>query len=421
MTAGYCRPLVAAAHRENPMPVSPHHPACRRPAIRRPAAGGFTLLEILISITIILILVGLLFPAITKIRLASYKAATQNQISVVSVALQQYYTDFNAYPGPLPVEQLDTADGLTNADPRTPTSGQPFIYDTAGNTVNLTWAANASLPTTTDFTHITGNENCVLGLCGGLVVNQLTTPVTFTYDSSQVFPDTANVNDLSPDPKGPRSLGFNNVKSHTAYLNPKAGELSSPYQNFATTDNAGIVAKDTFLPELVDKYPTPMPFLYMRASRGAVGVATFAGKDGLGGTAISTTSTTGSTVPLPCQYDLREVYGYTGSNIGLTLNDPRVSGPGGGHGLQYVWYPSGTPPTTTNIPSGGRTLQTAPEIDGWAYLRNPDIGPQPVSGNITQTDTGAPRSKDSYVLISPGPDRIYGTIDDIVSFGSVQP
>ena len=60
------------------------------------------------------------------------------------------------------------------------------------------------------------------------------------------------------------------------------------------------------------------------------------------------------------------------------------------------------------------------QIDGWAYLRAPDIGPQP-TGDAVTTDTGTPRSKDSFILISPGSDRIYGTADDIVSFGPVGP
>jgi hypothetical protein len=32
-----------------------------------------------------------------------------------------------------------------------------------------------------------------------------------------------------------------------------------------------------------------------------------------------------------------------------------------------------------------------------------------------------PRQKDGYILVAAGSDRMYGTNDDIVSFGSVQP
>ncbi len=41
----------------------------------------------------------------------------------------------------------------------------------------------------------------------------------------------------------------------------------------------------------------------------------------------------------------------------------------------------------------------------------------PAQTNLTSTA----RSKDTYILISAGPDRVYGTADDICSFGTVAP
>ena len=53
--------------------------------------------------------------------------------------------------------------------------------------------------------------------------------------------------------------------------------------------------------------------------------------------------------------------------------------------------------------------------DAYPYLRNPQLsGPQ-----NSNTATQVPREKDKYILISAGPDRIYGTNDDITNFGSV--
>lgn len=45
--------------------------------------------------------------------------------------------------------------------------------------------------------------------------------------------------------------------------------------------------------------------------------------------------------------------------------------------------------------------------DLYPYLTNPTIA-------------NTPRNKDGYILISAGPDRIYGTDDDICNFGSVK-
>jgi hypothetical protein len=42
----------------------------------------------------------------------------------------------------------------------------------------------------------------------------------------------------------------------------------------------------------------------------------------------------------------------------------------------------------------------------------------PPTGDL-QT-TGTPRAKDGYILISAGADGMYGTLDDITSFGDVQ-
>ena len=47
--------------------------------------------------------------------------------------------------------------------------------------------------------------------------------------------------------------------------------------------------------------------------------------------------------------------------------------------------------------------------DAYAYFKNPaspELEPQP-------------RQKDGYILIGAGSDRVYGTADDITSFGAV--
>jgi hypothetical protein len=50
--------------------------------------------------------------------------------------------------------------------------------------------------------------------------------------------------------------------------------------------------------------------------------------------------------------------------------------------------------------------------DAYPYLLNPQLSTPAVP---------IPRAKDGYILISAGPDRIYGTPDDITSFGKVVP
>ena len=73
------------------------------------------------------------------------------------------------------------------------------------------------------------------------------------------------------------------------------------------------------------------------------------------------------------------------------------------HGLRYVGiYGAGQVSPLTPGPGYAYPLPAFP------YLQNPQI-------------PFTPRQKDGYILVAAGSDRMYGTNDDIVSFGSVQP
>jgi hypothetical protein len=59
--------------------------------------------------------------------------------------------------------------------------------------------------------------------------------------------------------------------------------------------------------------------------------------------------------------------------------------------------------------------------DCFPYFRDPAL-----SNAQPPTGTGHPgphvaRQKDRFILISAGPDRVYGTSDDITNFGPVSP
>jgi hypothetical protein len=53
-----------------------------------------------------------------------------------------------------------------------------------------------------------------------------------------------------------------------------------------------------------------------------------------------------------------------------------------------------------------------------AYFKDPTLN---VVVGATNTFQGVPRQKDGFVLISAGPDRQYGTRDDIIYPGPLQP
>jgi len=310
---------------------------------------AFTLLELIVVTGIIMILISLLFPVILGMRLSAYAASTQAQISQLRNAIENYCNDWHAYPGPLNNQQI--------------ISGVTFPGVT-GNGANATG-------------NITMSENLTLGLLGGL------TP-TGTNGSVVYAPAAVG--------RGPVSLLAGNPTNYHSYLadSGTAGWLSAG----SFVDIGGIAANDTNIPEFVDRFPDPLPILYLRAKAGASGI-------------VSPDVTVGNAGVI-FQYDIAQLGPYTAAQLG-----------GKTHGLQNV----GSAAVDLNI------AKDNPPLDALPYLRDPArnssnqyvkvaIQPPLVSdGNVD----GVVRQQNGYILIAAGKDRVYGTFDDITNFGSVHP
>ena len=355
--------------------MSPFHTLPNGKLSKRFGPAAFSLVELLVVISIIGILIAILIPTVGRVRLAAQTASTQALISKLQNAAERYNQDYSSYPGPLSDDQV---------------GGQNVQIQLSGG-ARFTQTTPASVPqgaTVAPFVSVTGTENLVLGLLGGLTYNSSPGSPGVEYNASLVG-------------RGPQSLNPAALKSPAAYID--SADISGGSFRYENVLNVS----DSVIPEFVDKYADPMPILYLRARRGAPGVAGY----GPAGNAVA------------AQYNLAHILGYTSTNIGqprkLIVNGGR-KGPTGGstasdgrnanipgtHGLRDVAEPA--PPA-----AGASVWEKANANFRYPY----DLS---IYASDPSTRT-APRAKDTFLLISAGPDRIYGTNDDITSFGQIAP
>ncbi|HEV8604222.1 MAG TPA: prepilin-type N-terminal cleavage/methylation domain-containing protein [Tepidisphaeraceae bacterium] len=328
--------------------------------------SAFTLVELLVVILIIGILIGILIPVVTKIKTRGYAAASLAQINGLRGAIEAYQATYNAYPGPLPDHHMY----------QLPPGAPPLP---------------AGVGPTGPNSQMTMSENMVLGLMGALKdVNG-----TITYDAA----------DLG---SGPRSLNPGAPGQHPAFYN-NTNELTKGFFS-DKVDNAGVPVPSCFdssVPEFVDRFSEPLPILYLRARRGAKGVMS----DGK----FYNAQNPGDLY----QYDVRQYYSYIADlsslppSDGIVIGGRKQAGNDPSAGTTGLWQLASSDSAARNLTDPW--LKNLPNF-ALTYIKHPTLNP---SG--TTNEQGTPRSKNSFILISAGPDRIFGTADDLTTFGSVVP
>jgi prepilin-type N-terminal cleavage/methylation domain-containing protein len=356
--------------------------------------GGFSMTELVIVIAIIAVLISILIPVVSKVRRSAQTANTKNFISQLDGATNRYYGDFHGYPGPLRYDEI------CGTGPRTTAMNPAGNFGSFGinPATPATSGYDISAFTPAEVGSITMSENLVVGLMGGLQVGGTAAAPTLLYDPTAVG-------------RGPNSLNVLNPKHYDPYIDDTANLSWRTGPNGKTgqfADNAGSAA-DSRIPEFVDTFPSPMPILYLRSKTGVAKVDPTTAGYGPGYNGIITNNTTDPAGGYRYgSYDISQYMAYTVGKASPTasIGEEKTVRPDAYVGLVFPQHGLDLQNVTRTMDKGTPNYQYP--YSAFNYFTNPSI-------------QNTARQKDQYVLISAGPDRVYGTDDDICSFGSVKP
>jgi prepilin-type N-terminal cleavage/methylation domain-containing protein/prepilin-type processing-associated H-X9-DG protein len=128
---------------------------------------AFTLIELLVVIAIIAVLIGLLLPAVQKVRAASNRTACQNNLKQIGLALHNYHGVNGRFPAAKIHSGVATSAQANYVGPEANYAGIPFrVYNHTGWVALLPYIEQDALFRKYDYSQQSSNSSASIGLNG---------------------------------------------------------------------------------------------------------------------------------------------------------------------------------------------------------------------------------------------------------------